>query len=246
MSVIIKAENLGKNFGRVKALDGLNIEINEGELYGLLGPNGSGKTTLLRILVGVLLPTYGKIQILGSEKPFMKSAEIGYMNQSESLYIDLTIRENISFFGSLYGVEKSLCKKRTEELLVLLEISERADDLVGNLSSGMRKRVSLACALIHNPRILLLDEPTVGIDPALRLSFWSHFYQLNKKGVTILLSSHQMDEAEKCLRLGFLREGKLLAEGNPREIKSMAGKETLEESFLHFIKSHQQAEVLQK
>jgi len=238
MNIIIRTENLGKNFGKVKALDDLNLEINEGELYGLLGPNGSGKTTLLRILVGVLLPTYGKIQIMGSDKPFLRSSEIGYMNQSESLYIDLTVQENLSFFGSLYGVKKSQCRKKVDELLDLFKLSERADDLVGNLSGGTKKRVSLACALVHNPKLLILDEPTVGIDPALRISFWDHLYQLNKKGVTILISSHQMDEAEKCLRLGFLREGKLLAEGSPAEIKSVTGKETLEESFLHFIKSN--------
>ena len=235
--MVIKNENLKKNFGGVKALDGLNLEIKEGELYGLLGPNGSGKTTLIRIIVGVLLPTSGTISVMGSANPFKKAAQIGYMNQSESLYIDLTVRENISFFGALYGVERNALKKKITELLDLLELSDKADELVGNLSGGTKKRVSLACALAHSPKLLLLDEPTVGIDPALRVSFWDYFNRLAKEGVTILISSHQMDEAEKCARLGFLREGKLLTEGRPGEIRSMTGKETMEEAFLELIRT---------
>lgn len=228
--------NLSKNYGKIKALDNVSMEIKKGETYGLLGPNGAGKTTLIKILVGLAQKTSGTCEILGEKTHTRNLAKrIGYMPQVYSLYMDLTIVENLEFFGTIYGIhDKKLLKERIEYFLDFVDLRDRKDDVAGNLSGGMKQRVSLACAIIHKPEILLLDEPTVGIDPYQRRILWNHFYSLNKEGVTIIVSSHIMDEAERCPRIGLIRNGKLIAEGSSSEIKKQAGVENLEDAFLYF------------
>ena len=232
MEYIIVTENLSKSFGPIQAVRDLNLQIKPGEVFGLLGPNGSGKTTLIRMLVGLIRPTAGTAAVLGRRIPDKRVlSQVGYMPQAKALYEDLTVRENIAFFGTMCGRPS---RERVDELLTLVDLEERADSLVVTLSSGLKRRLSLACALVHKPRLLLLDEPTAGIDPQLRVAFWNHFRQLAREGITLVISSHVMDEAERCDRLGFLREGRLLAEGTPEELRAGAKATTLEEAFLRY------------
>ena len=221
-----------KRFGAITAVDGLSLAIPAGITYGLLGPNGAGKTTLIRLVAGLLRADAGMVRVLGAAMPDKAIlARIGYMTQAHALYTDLSVRENVAFFGAMAG-----CTDRTriDEVIALVDLADRADSLVGTLSGGMKQRTSLACALVHRPALLLLDEPTVGVDPQLRVQFWTYFRQLNAEGVTILVSSHVMDEAERCDRLGFVRQGRLLAEGSSAELRQRAGTATLEEAFLAF------------
>lgn len=239
MGYVVETNGLTQKFGLITAVDDLNLRIQEGEIYGLLGPNGSGKTTLIRLMLGLLKPTSGSISVLGTAMPDRAIlSRIGYMPQAVSLYPDLTVWENVSFFASLSGVGS---KDRLEEVLRLVNLLERKDSLTMTLSGGMRQRVSLACALVHSPGLLLLDEPTVGVDPQLRQTFWQHFRQLSAQGTTIVVSSHVMDEADRCDRLGFMREGGLLAEGTPNELRRRADKGNLEDAFLVFAAGVQHA-----
>jgi ABC-2 type transport system ATP-binding protein len=231
-SYVVETRGLTKRFGQLEAVSRLDLRVEPGQTYGLLGPNGSGKTTLIRMLVGLIMPTTGVATVLGRRMPNREVlSQVGYMTQAEAIYLDLTVRENIAFFGTVYG---GASRERVSELIELVNLEERADSLASTLSGGMRRRVSLACALVHHPRLLLLDEPTVGIDPELRALFWQHFRQLNEEGVSIIVSTHVMDEAEHCHRLGMLRQGRLLAEGSPTQLRERAGKPSLEEAFLHY------------
>lgn len=217
-----------------RAVDGLDLQVRAGEIYGLLGPNGSGKTTLIRLITGLLRATDGSVQVLGRMMPDKEVlAQIGYMTQASALYEDLTIRENVAFFAAMCGAGGQ-SKRRVEEVLALVGLSERSGSQVRTLSGGMKQRASLACALVHAPRLLLLDEPTVGVDPQQRAVFWSYFRRLAAEGVTLVVSSHVMDEAERCDRLGFLRQGRLLAEGSADALRRRSGSATLEEAFLSF------------
>ncbi len=233
---VVQATNLIKDFGSVHALDGLSLCIHEGETYGLLGPNGSGKTTFIRMIAGLVKPTSGQLRVLGHETPAEAtriSSLIGYMPQLQALYNDLSIWENIQFFARIYGLNNSSERNhRVTEVLDLVELLPRKDSVVGTISGGMKQRVSLACALVHSPKLLLLDEPTVGVDPQLRQTFWGYFRTLNTQGVTIVVSSHVMDEADRCDRLGLVRAGRLLAVGTPTEIRQLAGNDNLETAFL--------------
>jgi ABC-2 type transport system ATP-binding protein len=232
---VLKTTNLVKTFGTRQALTGLDLEIRAGENFGLIGPNGAGKTTLMRLLVGLLRPTSGSVEVLGLKPPHpsIKSA-IGYMTQGEALYPDLACQENLEFFASLYGVSREKARSRIDELLELVELTNRRESLARELSGGMKRRLSLASSLIHEPRILLLDEPTAGVDPELRLAFWEHFQELKRKGVTLLITTHHLDEAVRCDRLGLIRNGSLIACGKPKELLTRAGCATLEEAFLKF------------
>jgi ABC-2 type transport system ATP-binding protein len=197
-----------------------------------LGPNGSGKTTLIRLLIGLLQPTSGSCSLLGVTMPQKAIlAEVGYMTQASALYEELTVRENVSFFARMCGRYDATW---VDEAIALVDLSARARSPVHTLSGGLRQRTSLACALAHRPRVLLLDEPTVGIDPLLRVTFWSYFRGLADSGVTLIVSSHVLDEAERCDRLGFIRRGRLLAEGTAAELRALAGALTLEDAFLEF------------
>jgi ABC-2 type transport system ATP-binding protein len=232
MNAVVEAQDLHKHFGPIRAVDGLSLSVQAGEVYGLLGPNGSGKTTLIRLLVGLLKPTSGSASIMGQAMPAKEIlAHVGYMTQASALYEDLTVRENVAFFGEMCG---GISREQVDEAISLVDLTERAGSLVRTVSGGMRQRTSLACAVVHRPQLLLLDEPTVGIDPQLRATFWTYFRHLAAGGTTLVISSHAMDEAERCDRLGFVRQGKLLAEGSAEELRAQAGATSLEGAFLRY------------
>jgi ABC-2 type transport system ATP-binding protein len=221
----IEISGLTKKFGDFIAVDHLDLKVYKGEIFGLLGPNGAGKTTTIRMLCGLMAPTEGSIKILGYNIPEQRNEairKIGYMAQRFSLYEDLTVYENMEFYGKLYGLKGSLLRERILKLLDFLELSEFKDRLAGKLSGGMKQRLALGVALIHNPSLLILDEPTAGVDPSLRRAFWNYFRSLNKEGTTILVTTHYMDEAENCDRIGLMSKGKLIAIGSPRELKRKA------------------------
>jgi ABC-2 type transport system ATP-binding protein len=232
MDTVVETRELHKYFGVIRAVDGINLSVKSGEIYGLLGPNGSGKTTLIRLLIGLLEPTSGSVTLLAQAMPDKAVlAQTGYMTQASALYEDLTVRENITFFAEMCG---RIDRVWIDEVIELVELKDRSRSLVRTLSGGLKQRTSLACSLAHKPRLLLLDEPTVGIDPQLRATFWSYFRQLASSGITLIVSSHVMDEAERCDRLGFMRLGKLLAEGSASELRDQAAARTLEQAFLRF------------
>ena len=231
----VQLDAIVKTFGTARALDDVTLTVSPGETFGLIGPNGSGKTTLMRLLLGLGRPTSGTVRVLGHVMPDRRiAAQIGYMTQASALYGDLTVRENLAFFSSLYGLSGRKLTTRIAETLALVDLADRAGDPVIRLSGGMRQRLSLACALVHQPRLLFLDEPTVGIDPELRYAFWEYFAQLNAQGVTILVSTHHLDEAARCHRLALLRFGKLLAVDSPDGLRRESGEEDFERAFLYF------------
>ncbi len=227
----VEAREVRKRFGEVTALDGLSLTVAAGEIYGLLGPNGSGKTTLIRALAGLVRPDAGEVRVFGATpRAAVAGGAIGYMTQAPALYGELSVEENLRFFAALEGVAD--VTGRVEDALRHVELIDRRGTIVGSLSGGMKTRISLAATLLHQPRLLLLDEPTVGVDPALRREFWQHFRSLASEGVTILISSHVMDEASRCDRLGLIRAGRLLAEGSASELIRSAGTADLESAFL--------------
>ena len=224
----VDVEGVVKQFGKQRALDGVTLRVRRGEVYGLLGPNGAGKTTLIRSLVGLVAPEAGTVSVLGQRMPQLEVlAHIGYMTQQAALYPDLSAEENVHFFGAIYGRVDGV-----RDALELVDLWDRRKSVVSTLSGGMRTRCSLACALVHKPDLVLLDEPTVGVDPQLRVQLWDRFRKMAAGGTTIVVSSHVMDEAERCDRLGLIRFGKLLAEGTVAQIKAKAGVDRLEDAFL--------------
>lgn len=235
---LVVIDQLVKQFGKLRAVNNVSMTIHTGETYGLIGPNGSGKTTLIRMLVGLVKPTSGSIQIMGERMPSAKVAShIGYMTQLTALYNDLTAGENLRFFCNIYGLHGKEQKRRIEEMLARVDLADRIDSVVSTFSGGMKQRLSLACALVHGPRLALLDEPTVGVDPELRRSFWDYFAQLNKEGITIIVSTHHLDEAARCTRLGLMRFGVLLGQDSPRELLRKSGLEAMEDAFLYYASS---------
>ncbi|MDP9282243.1 MAG: ABC transporter ATP-binding protein [Chloroflexota bacterium] len=227
----VVALGVRKRFGATLALRGLDLRIRAGEIYGLLGPNGSGKTTFIRCVAGLLRPEGGTLTVLGgTPRAAVSAGRVGYMTQAAALYGDLSVQENLSFFAALQGVKHA--DERIEEALRTVDLLERRRSVVNTLSSGMRTRVSLAATLLHRPSLLLLDEPTVGVDPLLRQEFWAHFRKLASSGITMLVSSHVMDEAARCDRLGLIRGGVVLAEGSATELVTRAGTRDLESAFL--------------
>ena len=226
----IRAQGLVKAFGELRAVDDVTFELAPGRIYGLLGPNGSGKTTLIRLLTGLTQPTAGWAEVLGTRMPSRPNlSRIGYMTQADGVYAALTVAENLRFFGAAYGVEGD---EPVAHALAVVDLADRRDSIVGTLSGGQRRRLSLACALVHRPPVLFLDEPTVGVDPLLRVQFWAHFRALADAGTTIVVSSHVMDEADRCDELLFVRSGKVTARGTGQEIRTRAGTPDLEQAFL--------------
>jgi len=227
-AVAVDVDGIVKRFGKQIALDGVSLRVRRGEVYGLLGPNGAGKTTLIRSFVGLVAPEQGTVTVLGRRMPQLEVlAHVGYMTQQAALYPDLSAEENVHFFGAINGRLDGV-----REALEFVDLWDRRKSVVSTLSGGMRTRCSLACALVHKPDLLLLDEPTVGVDPQLRVQLWDGFRKMAAAGRSIVVSSHVMDEAERCDRLGLIRFGKLLAEGTVAEIKAKAGVDRLEEAFL--------------
>ena len=228
----VEAIALRKDFGEIHAVDGIDMSLPPGRIYGLLGPNGSGKTTLIRLLAGLASATSGKARVLGVDMPSRRAlARIGYMTQSDGIYPELSVWENLSFFAALYGQTD---KAQLHAALEFVELDTRAGTPAQDLSGGMRRRLSMACAMAHHPTVLFLDEPTVGVDPALRVQFWDHFHRLAADGATLLVSSHVMDEADRCDELLFIRSGHVLAQGTPAELRKRAGTDNLETAFLAF------------
>ncbi|MGZ3581254.1 MAG: ABC transporter ATP-binding protein [Ktedonobacterales bacterium] len=225
----------GGRHAQVRALDDVSFQVAAGETFGLIGPNGSGKTTLIRLLLGLGRPTSGLLHVLGRTMPNRRIAsQIGYMTQASALYGELTARENLAFFGTLYGLRGRALSERITETLTLVELLDRSKAPVNTLSGGMRQRLSLACALIHHPQLLFFDEPTVGIDPELRHAFWEYFAQLNAQGITIIVSTHHLDEAARCHRLALLRFGKLLAVDSPEGLRRESGAADFDDAFLYY------------
>jgi ABC-2 type transport system ATP-binding protein len=226
----VEAVDLRKRFGALQAVDGIDLALQPGRIYGLLGPNGSGKTTLIRLLTGLARASSGEARILGERMPSRRAlGSIGYMPQSEAIYPDLSVGENLGFFARLEGHAD---RASIDEVLELVELSGRQGTPALQLSGGMRRRLSLACTLVHRPKVLFLDEPTVGVDPALRVQFWTHFRRLAAAGTTILVASHVMDEADRCDELLFVRGGKVIGRGTGTELRASAGQENLESAFL--------------
>ena len=224
----VNLEDVSKSFGAFKALNGVTLRVRQGEIYGLLGPNGAGKTTLIRLICGLLTAHAGTVTVLGQRMPNVAVLRhIGYMTQQPALYPTLSVEENVAFFAAVNGADAGV-----KEALELVQLYDRRKSVVGTLSGGMRQRCSLACALVHRPELLLLDEPTVGIDPQLRVQFWDYFRRMAANGTTMIVSSHVMDEADRCQRLGLIQYGRLLAEGTPDEIRRQGGSQNLEEAFL--------------
>ncbi|MBI5642916.1 MAG: ABC transporter ATP-binding protein [Deltaproteobacteria bacterium] len=220
--ISIKAEGLTRAFGANIAVDGLDLEIRKGELFGLVGPDGAGKTTALRLLSGIMEPTRGDALVAGYsvvKEPELVKEHIGYMPQRFGLYEDLTVSENIAFYADIFEVPSIERPARTERLLGFSNLTPFKDRLAGKLSGGMKQKLGLACALIHTPKVLLLDEPTNGVDPVSRRDFWRILYGLLKDGITILISTAYLDEAERSTRVGLLHKGKLLIADEPKRIK---------------------------
>jgi ABC-2 type transport system ATP-binding protein len=226
----IEAFDLAKRFGAIVAVDHVSFALAPGRIYGLLGPNGSGKTTLIRLLTGLTAPTEGHAEVLGTRMPSRAAlARIGYMTQSDGVDPALSAIENVRFFAAAYGVRGT---DAVRQALDLVELSDRAGQITGTLSGGQRRRLSLACALTHQPPILFLDEPTVGVDPLLRVQFWDYFRKLADGGATLVVSSHVMDEADRCDELMFIRSGRVIARGSGRQVRVRAGTDDLEQAFL--------------
>jgi drug efflux transport system ATP-binding protein len=231
----VETRELTRRFGALTAVDRLNLQIAQGEVFGLLGPNGSGKTTTIRMLCGLLDPSAGTATVAGIDvtvAPEQIKLRIGYMSQKFGLYEDLTVAENLDFYGGIYGLRDAARAARVSEVIAFLGLDRRLEQLVGQLSGGWKQRLALGCALLHRPAVLFLDEPTAGVDPAARRDFWRTIRDLAAAGTTVLVTTHYMDEAERCGRLAMMSDGRLIALGTPAEVAEQVGGRTLEEAFI--------------
>ncbi|MBD9424094.1 ABC transporter ATP-binding protein [Pseudomonas sp. PDM15] len=219
--LVIRARGLSKRFGKLTAVDHLDLSVPRAEVFGFLGPNGCGKSTTIRMLCGLLQPSEGEVEVLGCQIP--RDAEelkrrIGYMTQKFSLYEDLTVQENLEFLAAVQGIGRRETRQRIDELLERYWLTDRRKQMAGTMSGGQKQRLALAGAVLHKPDLLLLDEPTSAVDPQSRREFWDSLFELAEEGTTLLVSTHYMDEAERCTRLGILDAGRLVADGSPREL----------------------------
>ncbi len=218
----ILVQNLTKKFGEFVAVDDVSFYVNTGEVFGWLGPNGAGKTTTIRMLLGLLHPTSGSTHVLGFNSATQTKkmhGVVGYMSQQFTLYNDLTAAENIRFYGMVYGLSNRDLRQRQKEIIQMAGLEGRENSLTSNLSGGWKQRLALGCAIVHRPKVVFLDEPTAGVDPISRRDFWTLIYSMAKEGVTILVTTHYMDEAELCQRIGFISQGKLVALDTPANLK---------------------------
>ncbi|MBI5488323.1 MAG: ABC transporter ATP-binding protein [Deltaproteobacteria bacterium] len=232
----LRLRGVCKRFGPREALRGIDLDVPAGTAIGLVGPNGAGKTTLMRLIVGLERPTSGSVELFGKTPRAADLSHVGYMTQAEAVYADLSVRDNVRFFGRLYGLRGDALDDAVRRAIALVDLADRAGDRVDTLSGGMRRRTSLACAVLHAPRLLLLDEPTVGVDPELRAAFWDHFVEMRKAGAALLITTHHLDEARRCDRLVLLRDGAAIAEGTTAELLERAGCDSIEDAFLWFAR----------
>lgn len=220
-STTVCAEALTRKFGDFVAVDAVSFEIHSGEIWGFLGPNGSGKSTTMRMLCGVLEPTSGRAQVLGydvARDPEAVKLRIGYMSQGSSLWNDLTVEEHLNFYAGLFGLYGAPARAAVEEWIARIGLGERRTQVAGSLPGGFRKRLALACALLHRPQMLFLDEPTAGVDPVSRREFWDLIVSLADEGVTVMVTTHYLDEAEHCHQLAFIYGGRIIARGTPEAL----------------------------
>lgn len=231
--MLIQVTDVSKSFKKQQVLKDIHLQIDENEIFGLIGPSGAGKTTLIRLIIGAVNADCGKINVLEYTVPDLKALDhIGYMPQNDALYNDLSGYDNLMFFGGMYHMKSSALKSRADEVLRLVELTQDGKKKVINYSGGMKKRLSLAVALLHSPKILILDEPTVGIDPLLRKKIWDEFYELKKLGKTIIVTTHVMDEAIKCDRLGLIYNGSIIACDTVSALLGRTKSNMIEELFL--------------
>ncbi|MBD3223632.1 MAG: ATP-binding cassette domain-containing protein [Caldithrix sp.] len=234
----VETENLTRKFGSFTAVDSVTFRVKPGEIFGFLGANGAGKTTTIRMLCGLLLPTTGDARVAGlnvyTDSEGIKQ-RIGYMSQKFSLYEDLTVRENVQFYGGVYGLNRRAIKTRTEELLTYLQLQDKADALTRELPLGWKQKMALSSAMLHDPPIIFLDEPTSGVDPASRRDFWLLIYQLAAEGKTVFVTTHFMDEAEYCHRLSIMRDGKIVELDSPEALKQQYNAVSMQDVFLKVV-----------
>ena len=231
----IVLEKINHSFGDKQVLFNIDLTIPHGIIYGLLGPSGCGKTTTVKIMAGILEAGSGSVHVLGESMPKLSTMNrLGYMAQSDALYNNLSAEENLAFFSSLYGIKKVKVKQRIKEVLELVNLTDHQTKIVAAYSGGMKRRLSLAMALLHEPEVLILDEPTVGIDPLLRKNIWDNFNAMTKRGMTVIVTTHVMDEADKCHELAMMRDGCLIAHGTPLQLRRKVGASSTEKAFIHY------------
>lgn len=247
MEYAISIEHLTKKFGDFTAVNDLSFDIPKGKIFGFLGPNGSGKSTTIRMICGVLRPTSGSGKVLGYD--LIKESEkikqnVGYMSQKFSLYEDLTVEENLNFYGNIYMLPKEKLEERKKELIKMANLNGKEKSLAGTLSGGWKQRLALGCSLIHNPRLLILDEPTAGVDPVSRREFWHTITKLVDGGITVLVTTHYMDEASICDIIGFIYNSKLITIDTPNNLYRNHGIDNLEDIFISYVKQLSNREVI--
>ena len=238
--IIISAKNLTKKFGGFTAVDSITFEVCKGEIFGFLGANGAGKTTAIKMLTGLWLPTSGSANVAGFDV-FKESEKIkrniGYMSQKFSLYEDLTVKENVAFYGGIYGLNKKQISEKTERLLTKLDLTHEMNSLIKSLPLGWKQKLAFSIALVHEPDIIFLDEPTGGVDPITRRQFWDMIYETAHSGCTVFVTTHYMDEAEYCDRVSIMVNGKIAALGTPDELKDKFGSKNMNDVFIKLARS---------
>ncbi|MEQ9405611.1 MAG: ABC transporter ATP-binding protein [Cyclobacteriaceae bacterium] len=233
--LVIEVEDLTKMFGDFRAVDAITFHVKRGEIFGFLGANGAGKTTAMKMLIGISNPTSGRARVAGFDvfsKAEKVKANIGYMSQKFALYDDLTVKENITFFGGIYGLTRVQIKEKTTQMIAELELQEVVDQLVGSLPLGWKQKISFSVALLHNPKIVFLDEPTGGVDPITRRQFWEMIYKTANNGTTVFVTTHYMDEAEYCDRVSIMVNGKIEALDTPKKLKEQFEVNSMNDVFL--------------